>query len=129
MSDVRIDLTIRNASDETIICRKMLCRDIDGLNVGDKLTPNQESSYTATTNERIYCLWQGMISGTEYQLAMWNPSHDNATRAAGYGSAGLQPYKNHGTPVDITFKIGSKDLADWGHDNKYTGEAPEFGDC
>jgi hypothetical protein len=124
----RLNLKIINKSNEAIICRKILCQDIGGLDVGDQLTVGGGGSYQISTNDRVFCSWQGMISGTEYQLAMICPK-SSSNSAAGYGSAGLQEYSGSGTPVTITFHIGNKDLADWDNGDKYTGCAPDFGDC
>lgn len=126
----RINLTITNSVSpaETIVCRKILCQNIENLNVGTQLKPGDSGHYTVSTNDRVYCLWQGLVSGTEYQLAMTCPksSHNSA---AGYGSAGLQTYSRTGTPVSFTFEVGTKDLADWDNGNSYEGNAPTFGDC
>jgi len=124
----RINLKIKNKTDESIVCRKILCSDIRGLDVGDQLSINDEKSYTVDTNDKVFCLWEGMITSTQYQLAMTCPK-SSRNSAAGYGSAGLQFYSRGGTPANFTFHIGKKDMADWDNGDEYKGNAPEFGIC
>lgn len=126
----RINLNIKNTvnPDESIVCRKILCQNIDGLDVGTVLAAGETGKYTASTNDRVFCMWEGLISGTEYQMAMTCPK-SSSNSAAGYGSAGLQKYSRSGTPANFTFHVGTKDLADWDNGDSYEGNAPDFGDC
>lgn len=124
----RITVYIKNMSDEVIQCKHILCGDIQGLDVGDKLNPSQVMVYHATSNDRIFSDWSGLESGDVYKIAMTCPksSHNSA---AGYGNGGLQHYSRTGTPVTFRFNLGNKDLADWDNGDEYHGEAPEYGDC
>ena len=126
----RIKLAVTNSVNpkESIVCRKILCQNIDGLDVGTVLASGATGKYTASTNDRIFSEWEGLVSGTKYQMAMTCPK-SSTNSAAGYGSAGLQTYEKHGTPVSFTFNVGTKDKADWGHGDEYEGDAPDFGDC
>ncbi len=127
-NDARIHLEILNSSTEAIICRNILCQSVDGLNIGWTVQPQQSGAFSSRTNDRVFVLFQGLTSGTEYQLAMTCPK-SSPNSAAGYGSGGLQTYDRSGTPVTFRFCIGSNDMADWGHGDEYTGDSPDFGNC
>ena len=124
----RITLYIKNMSEEVVQCKHILCNDIKGLDVGDKLNPGSTGRYTIDTNDRVFTDWASLESGDVYKLAMTCPksSHNSA---CGYGSSGLQHYERTGTPVTFYFHLGNKDLADWNNGDKFVGDSAKYGDC
>ena len=127
MDDYRITLHVYNTTKERLRCGQILCKDFDTLQVGEIVEPGATKTYYAKTNDRVFCDFVGMESGTLYRLAMTCP-RSSSNSACGYGSAGLQPYTRTGY-AEFKFDIGHKDLADWNHGNSYEGDTVEYGDC
>ncbi|TXL13469.1 hypothetical protein BMR04_14310, partial [Methylococcaceae bacterium HT3] len=123
----RITLNIQNTTKERIKCAHIVCKDIDTLDVGNIIEPGEKKTFYASTNDRVFCDFRGMESGTEYRLAMTCP-HSSHNSACGYGSSGLQHYTRTDLAV-FTFNIGTKDLADWNHGDEYEGDEIDYGDC
>ena len=128
----RIYATFENTAGEDLLCIDTCGGDIDGIKAlkgaqspGTILKKGKTLTATIATNDRVFAAFRGLTTGKIYKMAMTCPK-SSSNSATGYGTAGLQKYDPHGTPVRFTFKVGEKDQADWSHSKKYKGDFPDY---
>lgn len=127
---VRIRLTIVNNTGADVKCTSIKCEKFLDLTTGTVIANNTESVFLTETNDRIFCEFDQTNNSKagKWQMGMTCPkSSDN--NAYGTFMAGLQKYKKSGTPLELTYILGTKNLADWDHGDKNEGNTRSYGDC
>ncbi|MCP4133531.1 MAG: hypothetical protein GY754_21355 [bacterium] len=91
---------------------------------------NDESEkYTYSTNNRIFCKFEQEEPGKgKWELGMTCPKMPSSN-AYGSENAGLQRYRNTGNPLQLIYRLGKKNLADWKNTDKDEGKRVDYAAC
>jgi hypothetical protein len=130
MSTRVIFVVDNSANSVPVICADIACQPVDGLAVGQSIAAGVMQTFTASTNDRIFCRFVNS-NGSVYELAMTCPKSSHNSAGGILGLEGLQPYSRTGTPVNFTFSLGNPNQADWdnGSTTNPNNSLVTYGDC
>ena len=127
---VRIRLTVINNTGADVKCTSIKCKKFLDLQVGSVVADKGKAIFLTETSDRIFCEFSQTNNpdAGKWQMGMTSPKlSDN--NAYGTFMAGLQKYKKSGSPLELTYILGTKNKADWDNGDKNEGETIPYGDC
>ncbi|MDP8257694.1 MAG: hypothetical protein P9M14_18260 [Candidatus Alcyoniella australis] len=127
--DDRVIFKVVNKTGSTITCTDVHCESFDNLSTGKQLTNGQTGTFTSSTNDRIFAIWEMDVGDGGWAMGMTCPKNSHNS-AYGTPKAGLQTYSRTGTPVTFTYHLGTPNMADWDDGDTYNvTKGLRYGDC